>query len=211
MEPYIFAAEYDGDQDNIYELLYDGLTDRGKLVEYFRTHQDKIDSECEKLYGFPKSEVQEYAQLALSAMEDVDDALMSVCEDIDDGVKTGFESLFFVHSKSDKRLLPGGGGESVQYGEEYLPVKCFGSKKPSLIRIYAIELNLKCYIVIYGGIKLSDTTSKCPDFFKNDSTSHLEEQLNKRFKTVALFLKGLGIIDAEGFEQYMEEDNSEDK
>lgn len=209
--PYIFAVQYDGDDLDIYEQMVERLTNHKFLVDHFRRFSDHIDAEGEKIYGFPRSEAQEYARIAVKNMQDLEEALVQRCEDIDNGKETDFKELFEVHSKSDQRALPEGGGKSSQYDVDYLPVKCFGMKKPSLVRIYAIEISLTCYIIIYGGIKLADTSSHCPDYNVRGEVSNLEEELKSRILAVARFLKGLGILDLEGFNQYVEEDHSGEK
>ena len=116
-----------------------------------------------------------------------------------------FSNCFDPHSKFDIRELPDGGGRSYKYATGYLPVKCKGSSATPLVRIYAIELSLRCYIIVYGGIKLALDTNDAPDLDKDGNTSTLERELKSRLLTVCGFLAQNGIISPDGLTEYVEE------
>ena len=45
---------------------------------------------------------------------------------------------------------------------EYIPVKSYGTDRPSLLRLYAIKLKDNMYVITGGGIKLGDTIQNSP-------------------------------------------------
>ena len=74
------------------------------------------------------------------------------------------------------------GGEYV-YEWRHTPVKGYGPKKPSLLRIYAIQLEKNCYLITGGGIKYCRTMAE---------SSELSKELSK-IERVKSFLKECGI------------------
>lgn len=210
-EPYIFAVKYDGDRFHIYRLVYNRLTDEEYLSRFFETFKFRISDYLVSVLGYPREETEEYISEVNDRMIDIDEEIEQICKAIRAGQFDDFGQMFEPHSKIDIRKLPDGGGKSNKYGTQYLPVKCWGLKgKPSLVRIYAIELALDCYIIIYGGIKIDLDTNTCPVFDENGNEVTLESEIQRRMVSVCGFLERHGIIDKEGLMQYIEEDH-EDK
>lgn len=204
--PNLYAIRYDGDRLNIYKLIYDRLTDIDYLQQFFDTFKDSISEYIVRALGYPREETEEYISEVHDRMIDIVEEIQEICFDIRDGKAKDFGTMFEPHSRQDIRQLPEGGGISTKYALSYLPVKCWGSgRKPSLVRIYAIELALDCYIIIYGGIKIELDTNYCPTFDKDGNETTLEDEIRNRVTSVALFLAEKGIIDKEGLTQYMEE------
>lgn len=210
-EPNLFSVRYDGDRLHIYRLVYNQLTDETYLRHFFETFNHRISDYLIQTLNFPREEIEEYISEVNDRMIDIDEYIDEICNSIRSGKLKDFGDMFEPHSKQDIRNLPDGGGKSSKYGTSYLPVKCWGLEgKPSLVRIYAIELSLDCYIIIYGGIKIDLDTNTCPAFDKNGNVTTLEDEIRQRVKIVCDFLHKHGIIDKEGLTQYIEEDH-EDK
>ena len=207
--PNLYAAQYTGDKLNIYRLTYKKLTDMDYLSDFFDRFKDRISDYLISELGIERDETEEYQAEVNDRMIDIDEEITSLCNDIIDGKVKDFGAYFEPHSKQDFRKDANGGGKSIKYNTNYLPVKCWGTSKPSLVRIYAIELTKSCYIIIYGGIKIDLDTNNCPDIDGKGEETVLEEEIRKRFYSVCGFLQENGIIDPEGLEQFMEE-NDED-
>lgn len=205
--PSLFAIRYDGDRLNIYRLVYKDLVDEKYLSKFFDAFGHRISDYLVNAYGYPRSETEEYMAEVNDRMIDIDEEIHQICLDILEGKRADFGTMFVPHSSQDIRTTPYGGGKSQRYGTNYLPVKCWGSAKPSLVRIYAIELALDCYIIIYGGIKIDLNTKDSPVFDENGDISSLEKEIEKRVKKVSAFLAEKGIIDKDGLIQYLEEDH----
>ena len=209
-EPYLFAVRYDGDKLHIYRLVYSRLTDVEYLRHFFETFRLRISDYLVSVLGYPREETEEYISEVNDRMIDIDEEIELICEEIRTGQLNDFGHMFEPHSKIDIREMPDGGGKSNKYGTKYLPVKCWGLKgKPSLVRIYAIELALDCYIIIYGGIKIDLDTNVCPVFDENGDEVTLESEIQRRVVSVCEFLERQGIIDKEGLMQYIEEDHED--
>ncbi|MDE5796445.1 MAG: hypothetical protein K2H75_04990 [Muribaculaceae bacterium] len=206
--PNLYAIRYDGDKLNIYKLVYECLTDADYLQQFFDTFKDRISTHIVSSLGYPREETEEYISEVHDRMIDIVEEIREVCLDIRDGKAKDFGTMFEPHSRQDIRQLPVGGGSSTKYALPYLPVKCWGSgRKPSLVRIYAIELALDCYIIIYGGIKIDLDTNHCPTFDRNGNETTLEDEIRSKVSSVARFLSEKGIVDKAGLNQYMEEDH----
>lgn len=72
------------------------------------------------------------------------------------------------------------------YISEMIPVKGYGMRNPSLLRIYALKVEQNCYLIVDGGIKLCDTIQNSPD---------LKDHVLQKIDKVISFLKKEGIID----------------
>ena len=202
--PNLYAAQYTGDKLNIYRLTYEKLTDMEYLSDFFDRFKDRISDYLISKLGIERDEIEEYQAEVNDRMIDIEEEITALCKDIIDGKAKDFGDYFEPHSLKDFRQNPEGGGKSKKYNTDYLPVKCWGSSKPSLVRIYAIELTKSCYIIIYGAIKIDLDTNNCPDIDREGKETVLEEEIRKRVHSVCGFLQKNSIIDPEGLEQFME-------
>lgn len=49
------------------------------------------------------------------------------------------------------------------FEKEQMPaMKSYGLKRPSLLRVYALEIARNCLIIFYSGIKIGKAISDCP-------------------------------------------------
>ena len=204
--PYLYTVKYDGDDMNIYRLTYGKLTDDGYLSDFFKKFSPRISDFIVERIGIDRSETEEYAAEVNDQMIDIADELKNICNALRDGKIKDFGNCFSPHSKIDIRDLPDGGGRSIKYATGYLPVKCKGPSEPPLVRLYAIELSIRCYLIVYGGIKLQLDTNDSPDLDKDGNISNLERELKSRVLAVCRFLAEKGIINLEGLKEYLEEE-----
>ena len=206
--PQLFAVRYDGKQVNVFFEIYERLTDENYLSDFFESFADRISDYVVSELGFERDETEEYIAEVNDRMIDIEEEICQTCRAINEGKRQDFGDFFEPHSTRDRRGSVAGGGKSSKYGIPYLPVKCWGSGyKPSLVRIYAIELARDCYIIIYGGIKIDLDTADCPAFDDEGNRTTLENEIRRRVLAVSDFLLKQGIVDKEGLLQYLEEDD----
>ena len=67
-------------------------------------------------------------------------------------------------------------------------MKSYGTKSPSLLRLYAIRLDSNCYLIVYGGIKLGDSIQNSPV---------LKDKVFNKIDSVLSFLKANGITNSD--------------
>ncbi len=207
--PHLFAVRYDSDRLNVLFKVYSRLTDEKYIRGFLESFAGRISDHIVDHLGFDREETEEYIAEINNRMIDIYDEIRQTCLHISEGKVADFGNFFEPHSTRDRRESSRGGGKSTKYNVPHLPVKCWGSGyKPSLVRIYAIELARDCYIIIYGGIKIDLDTADCPAFDEDGKETTLEEEIRKRVLAVSDFLVEKGIVDKEGLLQYMEEDEN---
>ena len=69
-----------------------------------------------------------------------------------------------------------------------MPVKGYGRKAHTFLRLYAIKVEANCYIVVYGGLKLGRSIQESP---------LLKNEVFNRIDRVLRYLKQEGVIDHE--------------
>ena len=68
----------------------------------------------------------------------------------------------------------------------------YGTRRPSLIRLYAIKVDDNCFVITGGGIKLGATIQESPD---------LKDHVLLEIKIVREYLKTNSIFDSNDIEQ----------
>ncbi|MDE6753250.1 MAG: hypothetical protein K2J82_01405 [Muribaculaceae bacterium] len=205
--PNLYAIKYSGDKLNIYRLTLRNLTDTDYLEKFFSDFNTQISDFLIDELGYGRDEIEEYIIETNDQIIDIRDDLEKICKDIAAERTPNFGSYFKPHSKIDFGNPVYGGGVSKEYGIEYLPVKCYGTNRPPLVRIYAIELALDCYLIIYGAIKIQKSTEKSPAFDRRGNPTTIEEEIKKYVHKVCKFLKDNSIIDKQTLLDYMKEDD----
>ncbi|MDE5886625.1 MAG: hypothetical protein K2H46_03450 [Muribaculaceae bacterium] len=208
--PALYAVRYSGEALNIYRLTIRNLTDDEYLIKFFTSFKEEISQYIVDELGYERDDIEDYVVEANDQIIDLRDELKRISNEIRLGICQDFGGYFQPHSSIDISIPPEGGGASVKYGVDYLPVKCYGIGHPSLVRLYAIEFSYDCYLIIYGGIKIKRSTNDCPAFDDKMSVTTLESELRKRLYKVCEFLKENSIVDRQSLLDYMEEDHEED-
>ena len=78
------------------------------------------------------------------------------------------------------------------YEWKLIPMKGYGTGKPTFIRLYAIRMEENCYLVVYGGLKLADTIQNSPV---------LKTEVFKRIDQTLAYLKREGITEQEDLKE----------
>ena len=78
------------------------------------------------------------------------------------------------------------------YEWKLIPMKGYGTGKPTFIRLYAIRMEENCYLMVYGGLKLADTIQNSPV---------LKTEVFKRIDQTLAYLKREGITEQEDLKE----------
>lgn len=78
------------------------------------------------------------------------------------------------------------------YEWKLIPMKGYGTGKPTFIRLYAIRMEENCYLMVYGGLKLADTIQNSPV---------LKTEVFKRIDQTLAYLKREGITKQEDLKE----------
>ena len=201
--PYLYSIKKSDNDLSEYSEIFNRLTSEEYVTDFFDKFADAVSDFWINYLGNVRDEIEDYITEIDNDIWDIRDEIKSICNSEERINKGDLQSLFIPHSKYDIRELPHGGGRSIKYGIGYLPVKCYGISRPSLIRIYAIELSINCYIIIYGGIKIDLDTNKCPALDSQGRPTTLENEIRNTVMNVCHFLKANGIYDPESMADYM--------
>lgn len=146
---------------------------------------DEVLSFFEENKGNLKSEV-------WSAACEPEAAAFQVAEEADD-LEILFRKLYTYAKEAKKpdfdshfKYLDG----KYKFEFEYVPMKSYGTKRPSLIRMYAIKMGANRYIITGGGIKLCKTIQESP---------YLREHILQDIDKVRSWLKANGIYEEDEF------------
>lgn len=171
-EPYIFSIHYDGEDECEFYRLFN-LWNNVEYVADFLT----INSSFLKEDVWGKDITPE-----LSTRKLIDEAneLISFYDELDNNTRHGKKPDFDSHF----HYLDG----EFKYIHEYVPMKSYGTNRPSFLRMYAIKLDKNTYLITGGGIKLADTIQNSPD---------LKNHIIKNIKKVRQFLHNNGILDSD--------------
>ena len=74
------------------------------------------------------------------------------------------------------------------YVLEMVPMKAYGTNKHTFLRLYAIKLGQNCYLIVYGGIKLSRSVQDSPI---------LKDNVIRKIDWALYYLKQEGIYDGD--------------
>jgi hypothetical protein len=78
------------------------------------------------------------------------------------------------------------------YEWKLIPMKGYGTGKPTFIRLYAIRMEENCYLMVYGGLKSADTIQNSPV---------LKTEVFKRIDQTLAYLKREGITEQEDLKE----------
>ena len=170
--PYLYSIQYDKFDENEYDRLFNAWNDVSYVVQFITAHKDLLHNH----HWIHISKAEEAAQQVLEEAEGLETLIETLC------INTAHQTVPDLDSHF--RYLEG----KYRYELEYPAMKSYGTKRPSLLRMYAIKLQENCYLITGGGIKLADSIQHSPDL-KN----HILQNLDK----TRTWLKKQGIIDSD--------------
>lgn len=175
IEPdYLYAVKYSDQACDEYNRIFEDLGDFEKVNLFFEENKWKIDEYYIRQLGIAATETEAFANQIINESVRLEEYFEQL---IDNTVSKDSPNLF-----SHFKTLEG------FENEDSPAMKSYGLASPSMIRVYAIEVDRKCYIIFYSGIKLRKRLSECPD---------LKDNVIRRARSVISFLKDNGITTVE--------------
>lgn len=166
----LYTVHYDNEEDDEYSRLFNQWSDLNYLEDFLYEHRQYLDSDFWTSIGYSSSDW----DLAANEIIDEAEALENYIDDLTN------------NGELDSYFTPLDG--NFKYLYEILPVKGYGKgTPPSFIRLYAIKLKDNAYVIVYGGIKLSDKIQTSPD---------LKDNVFHKIDIVLAYMKQHGIIDS---------------
>lgn len=178
---YLYAVKYDGNDTDEYNRIFDYLTDFEQVLDFFETYKWQINDYYVKQLDLPATETQAYATRLVQDALELEEKFEEL---IDDSIKIGNSCL-----RDHFELLEG-------FEKEDTPaLKSYGLDHPSLIRVYAIEVDRRCLIIFYGGIKIRHALSECPI---------LKDNVVQKARDVITYLEKMGVTTTEELNEITE-------
>ncbi len=199
-EPNLYAVRYGGDKENIFRCILKDFRNQQYTGNYFSHFTDRISDWVVDTYGYDKTETDLYMYLVQQQSYKIEKTIKDCCHDITVGRCRSLDAIFIPYDRNET---------SNRHAGKYLRLKCYGLND-SLIRIYALEIEPNCDLIIYGAIKITKSTQDSPAFDRQGKDSTVHAELEKRVKSVSRFLASEGIVSYKGLAGYMEEDHEEE-
>lgn len=161
----LYSIKFDNKKLNEFEIAFKLWKDMTYLSDFFESNHKLYNSEFWHSRGF----------------ETIDDATAWIANDaleLKKLVKLAVNSLTGQHPDLEDYFEPLMGQYS--YVHQLVPSKGYGVKFPSMIRIYAIKIEINCCLMVHGGIKLTADIAGMPD---------LKAVLFSKIDSVVRFLK----------------------
>lgn len=172
--PYIYSIRYgDGEESDEYYRLLGQWTDVDCLLEYFVANCSRMSPE---IWG-GDVEPEIVAAHAFEEAYELEEKFEDLSWNTAHALSPDFDDYF--HPLDGEYL----------YEWELTPMKAYGPRNPSLLRLYAIKMGSNCYLITGGGIKVCRTMQEDPE---------LKKELVK-IKKVRSFLREQGIESREDF------------
>lgn len=171
----LYAVKYPGQQFDEYNRIFEDYGDFEIVHEFFERYKWKIDNFYVRELGIAADETEAFARYVVDEAVELEEHF----EDLIDNTLDHKTPNLFGHFK----ILEG-------FEKEDMPaMKSYGNGRPSLLRVYAIEIEHNCMVIFYSGIKINRAISDCPVLCDN---------VIEKARQVIDFLKRNGATDIRG-------------
>ncbi len=168
----IYSIKYDGENTaEYYRLFEEEWTDVEYLANFFQSNPEFTDNE---FWGFLGNDPEIAAARVIKDAHMLEPHLRELAINSDNGEQPDLEDYF--------KPLNGKYG----YDVNHIPVKGYGVMESTFLRLYAIRIQLNCYLIVFGAIKLNSSIQNSPC---------LKENVFRKIDKVRKFLLDEGIID----------------
>lgn len=181
----LFAIEYDKDGVDIYRKLFaHEWNDIDGLIAFFEKYKSDISDFLVQELEIDREESEQFAMVVFEEAVNLEKHLRKCADNSRNGRSDGLDTMFKLYE-----------GQFLE--SKNIPCKCYGENNPSMLRLYAIEITRRCYLIVYGGIKLQKTVQESPV---------LRDEVNKRFTTIRSILSKHLIEDENDIKDWKDED-----
>ena len=168
----IYSIKYDEeDTAEYYRLFNKEWTDVESLLDFFQSHLEFTENE---FWGFLGNDPEIAAARVLKDAHMLEPHLRDLAKNSNNG----------EHPDLDNYFKPLNG--KYAYDIEHIPMKGYGVLESTFLRLYAIRIEVNCYLIVYGGIKLNSSIQNSPD---------LQDKVFNRIDRVKQYLVDEIIID----------------
>ena len=170
----LYAVKYDNEKFNEFDRIFEHHGDLNRVLHFFESYKNLISDYYVEKLKFPRHETEAYANYVIHEIE----ILSEYFDDLIDNTI----NLETPDLRGHFKILEG-------FEQHDMPVlKSYGLCSPSMVRVYAIEIDKQSLIIFYSGIKIRKSISECPD---------LKDNVIQKARKVIDFLRDEGVIDAD--------------
>ncbi len=144
---HIYSVRYEGRDENEFDRLFKLWNDVDYVISFIERNQDFLKDDV----WVNVSEPEDAAKQVLTEAEDLEKLFEILYENTERGELPDYDLHF--------HYLEG----KYKYELEWVPMKSYGTVRPSLLRFYAIKMDSNVYLITGGGIKLADTIQNSPE------------------------------------------------
>jgi hypothetical protein len=173
---WLYSIQFDEEDLNEYHRVFREWHDLDYLVDFFATHKAALQTPFWQDAGILPDQPEKSAKRVTEEADQLEAYIQTLVSNCQQGTAPDLDQYF--------RLL----GGKYKYLWTMEPVKSYGTRQPSLLRLYAIRLEANCYLIVYGGIKLGSTIQNSPV---------LRDQVFHKIDAVLNYLKANGIVDSD--------------
>lgn len=171
---HLYSIRYDGEKRNEFRRLFqEEWNSKDYLLSFFRKYIDYLDK---NIWSHLEKKPEEAAKYVIEDANNLEIFINTLERNVNNGKKPDFEAFFYP--------LDG----KYSYVWDMMPVKGYGRKAHTFLRLYAIKVEANCYIIVYGGLKLGRSIQESP---------LLKNEVFNRIDRVLRYLKQEGVIDHE--------------
>lgn len=146
-EPYIYSIQFDGCETDEYHRLLNEWSD----IEFVKGFFERNKAEMSDYLLSNVGNIYNAIEQVLDEAYELGDTFESLYENTKNGDKPDFDTHF--------SYLDG----VYRFEFTYTPMKSYGHKSPSLIRMYAIKVDKNVFVISDGGIKLAKRIQDAPE------------------------------------------------
>lgn len=183
----LYSVQYDGEKWDEYNRIFEEYTDYTTTLEFFNEHYLKINDYYVNATGIPREEKEEYARKVVEEAINLEERFENLIDNTADGHTPDFHEEFQWLEGTKQNPLCG-----LKWGK---------IDSASMLRIYAVEVETNCLIIVFGGIKIRHQLSECP----------LLDNALRKVNNLTAYLEANNAITISGLEELVNERDEESK
>lgn len=145
---FLYAVKYLNAEFDEYNRIFEEFGDLEKVTEFFNLYKWEIDQYYVRELCLNRDEVEAYSQRVVEEAVELEETFENLIDNSIEGKSPALSSHFAILEGFEKERMPA--------------MKSYGLKRPSLLRVYALEIARNCLIIFYSGIKIRKAISDCP-------------------------------------------------
>lgn len=181
----LYSVKNDDEIYDEYNRIFESYSDFSYTLDFFHKYGLKINDYYVNATGIPRTEPEAYAEKVVMEALDLEERFENLVDNVKEGLTPDFHREFQWLEGTSGYPLTG-----LKWGK---------IDSASMLRIYAVEVETNCLIIVYGGIKITHKLSDCP----------LLATAVMRVKELIFYLKQNNVTSISEFKDLINENDNE--